>query len=156
MPGRIKNELKLGDKTYFITKLTDLDMQELDLYVKKQFVQSVYDTLPESLSAEERQFAIQQAQITAAGLTFMSGQGVKIMASVPGMTRLTWQLLHKEHPDLTIEELHDVLLDPANIEKVNASFAEVHHTGKKLKRDWHNEDKKRQRKKERQNRRRKN
>ena len=135
MPGKLKSAIKLNGKTYFASKLTDLDIQELDIFVRQSFMESVYSTLPKNLPSEDRDQAIAIAQVTCARMTFMSGEGSRIMGTIPGMTRLTWQMLHHNHPDLTVEEVHSMLTNPLNIDEANKTFREVHGVtkGKKQK-----------------------
>lgn len=148
MPGKVRTEIKLDGETYFASPLSDKDIQELDLYVRQQFMSSVYDTLPKGLDQADKDHAIQQAQITCARMTFMSGEGSRIISTVPGMTRLTWQMLHHNHPDLTIEELYKKLMSPANINAVNEKFREVNSIGtKKPKQHQPRSPKKRKRRK---------
>jgi len=133
MPGKVRTEIQLEGKTYFASPLTDKDIQELDLFVRQQFMKSVYETLPEDLPDSQKEMAVRQAQITCSRMTFMSGEGSRIISTVPGMTRLTWQMLQHNHPDLTVEDLHSMLLSPENIRKANEVFNEVNSPGKKSK-----------------------
>lgn len=153
MPGKVRTEIQLDGETYFASPLDDKDIQELDLFVQQQFMKSVYATMPEGLAGEDKDRAVALAQVTCSRMTFMSGEGARIIATVPGMTRLTWQMLHHNHPDLTVTELYAKLMNPKNIDEVNEKFREVNHLPtKKPKRNQHQPKSPKKRKKNRRSR----
>lgn len=118
----------LNGKTYQMSPLSDKDIAELDLWVQKQYMNTVYETAPADPVAREMHIRI--GLDSAATLTWMSGKGKAILTTVAGMTRLLWQTLHKQHPDLKLEDLSADIADPNNLARFNQTFDEVNNQGK--------------------------
>lgn len=108
-----------------LAPLNDKDMVELDQWIRSFFLEITLKDL-EKLPDRVQDRYIAQAQKQALGLTFMSGDGAKLMATVDGMTRLIWQMAKKENPKLTLPELRQRMLNPENIEAANRAFSLTH------------------------------
>lgn len=114
--------LKFVDGTeYRMSPLSDKDIEELDSWVQSEFLATARKAA-EGASEEEYERLMRVAMQEAMGLTWMSGPGAKRMATVYGMTRLCWQSVKRNHPDVTFDELRTKLFDPANIRRLREEF----------------------------------
>ena len=124
-------ELKFADgTTYTMSRLSDLDIAELDTWVQQYYLCMVRASL-EDVSNEEKERVERLATLTALSLTWMSGPGASLLASVRGMTRMVWQTVKKVHPDVTEDELRSHMLSPENIGRAQALFHELNVEDKK-------------------------
>jgi len=116
--------------TFQMSPLTDRDIAELDLWVQARIVQIARASL-NGEPAEIREETLRLAMQTAAGASWMTGMGARIMATVPGMTRLVWQSIKRSHPEITEEEVGQHLFSPENIEHARETFDKLNLEGKK-------------------------
>lgn len=110
--------------TYQMSPLSDKDIAELDAWVQSRIICMARESLPEGATQSERDETLRVAMQTASSITWMSGQGAKLLATVPGWTRLVWQTIKRNHPDVTEEELSEHMFSPENIREVNRVFTE--------------------------------
>jgi hypothetical protein len=104
-----KFPLKLDGVEYLMTPLDDKDIDELDNWLRSTTIQVAMEAckdFPES----ERRLVVSEAIKQARGMSFMSADGQKAMASVAGISRLAWQSLKKTHPELTPEIIQKKLM----------------------------------------------
>ena len=115
----------IGEVTLTATSLTDRDIDHLDEWLKVQYLKAVRRSLreEEDITEIERDREMAQAHKTAAGLTWMSGEGAAQMASPRGLAKL----LHTHCKDCTetVEELRTLLFHPENIHRVNEIVASL-------------------------------
>jgi hypothetical protein len=111
--------------------VTDKDISELDEWVQARYIRIARDSLPSDASPEEREETIRIAMLQAQSLTWLSGHGAKMIATVAGMTRLVWQSIRREHPDVTEEDLREHMFSPENIEAANIAFKKLNSPSKK-------------------------
>jgi hypothetical protein len=69
---------------------------------------------------------------TAQNLTWLSGAGSQVMFSVEGMTRLTWQAIKRNHPNVTESEIAAQLFSAENVDAARVQFENL-NTRKKTK-----------------------
>jgi len=117
--------LRLGDTEYQMSRLTDLDISELDEWVQARFVENARASLKGETDEVVRKETLSIAMETSLGVTWLSGVGASMMATPLGMTRLVWQCIKKKHPDTTMTELSKDMFDPENIERARATFAKL-------------------------------
>lgn len=115
-------ESRVEERTFNLTPMSDRDMTELDNWLQAEYVRLARASLPDFCTPEERQETIQMAISKAMTLTFLSGEGAKIMGTVQGMARLIWTNLKRHHPDVSFEELKSYMYDPANIKEANETW----------------------------------
>lgn len=102
--------------------LSDVDIAEMDIWVQTRYITMARRAAKE-LDAEERREEIDIAQRRAAMLTAFSGEGARLIGgTVEGMTRLCWQMVHTNHPDITEERLRHLLLNPMNLQMASQVF----------------------------------
>jgi len=114
--------LHLGKHKFAASRLSDTDITELDIWVRNQYIHTVKSSFTPQTTQREREESLDIAFRTAATLSAFTGTGARILATVEGMTRLIWQTIKTNHPHVSEETLHQLLLDPENIEECNRVF----------------------------------
>lgn len=117
-----KVPLKLGEITLQISPMTDRDIAELDEWVQWRYLQNVRDSFRPTDRPEVREMETRVAQENSLSLTWLSGRGARIIATLAGMSRIVWQACHRNHPDMTEEKIRTLLIDKANLDAANAAF----------------------------------
>jgi len=117
----------LSGRTLQFSPLSDKDIAELDRYIQARYIQLARESLPASATEQERKETLSLAMTAAAGLTWMSGVGQRMMATVEGMARLCWQSVKKNHDDVSLEWLTHELFDPSNLDAVKDAFKVANH-----------------------------
>lgn len=129
--------ITIGGREFQMSPLTDKDIAELDSFVQQRSIQIARDSVA-GQSDEIRRETIAIAIECALGLTWMAGRGAKILATVPGMARLLWQSVKRNHPEITVDELQELMLERNNIETVTDTFKKLNNSaeaqGKKVPR----------------------
>lgn len=110
---------------YLMSPLQDRDIVELDNWVRMRYMQLVRESLrkDEHATEEEKEREIKIAQREMQAMTWMSGQGARIMGTVEGMVRMVWTSARKNHPELKPEHLQSLMLSERNILEANQAFA---------------------------------
>jgi len=91
-----------------IYPLTERDYNEIDAWIKHQYMENVVSACG-MLPREEREQLMKVALEEAAALTFQHGQGNKILlSSTFGVSRLAYQLI-RQGTSMTFDEFHKVL-----------------------------------------------
>jgi len=114
--------LEIGDHEYQASPLTDKDISELDAWIQADYVKVARASLDENSTKAEREETLAIAMRQAAGLSWMSGTGAKMIATVKGMARLTWQMIHRNHPKVTVAQLQSELFNPENLANAKRIF----------------------------------
>lgn len=109
---------------YQMSPLSDKDIAELDAWVQSRIICMARESLPVDATKIERDETLSIAIRIASSTTWMSGQGAKLLATVPGWTRLVWQTIKRNHPNVTEEELSEHMFSPENVREVNRVFTE--------------------------------
>lgn len=110
---------------YTASPLNDADIVELDHWLQEQFIARVRGSLPEDVSDDDYDRAMRLAYKEAAHLTFMSGQGATLMASVDGISRVLWHQLKKRSPKLTHEQVRKMCTNPVTAKKAAEAFQKL-------------------------------
>jgi hypothetical protein len=147
--------ITLGDKTFRMSPLSDVDIGELDQWLQARIVRIARNSLPEDADPALRAETIGAALDKAATMTWMSPKGAEMMATLDGMAQLIWQGCHRNHPGLTPEDVRAVLLNPTDIELARATFERLNiqedssedKARKKKRRKQRERDRKRNRRK---------
>jgi hypothetical protein len=116
--------IKLGDKLFDVSPLSDKDIAELDAYVRHVHIQTAIDAAKgqdDRIADKVINFAVMQAS----AITFMSPQGAAIIKSQDGVARILWHGLKHKHPDLTHEQVRALMYDPLTIREANRVFKEL-------------------------------
>ncbi len=107
--------VRLGGVEYKMSPLTDQDIAYLDGWVRKKHVEVARSTLPEDATEEQKDRTERIALAQASAMSFMSGQGVHIIAGIDGWSQIMWCGLHRNHPELTVERIAELLIDPKTL-----------------------------------------
>jgi hypothetical protein len=100
----------LDGKEYRFAPITLIDIEELDNWVRKEYMTRVFNAIPEGVTKADRDHAMEIAQAKAVNLTWLSGQGAVFIASHRGMLKVAQLGLSKNHPELTEERLREILV----------------------------------------------
>lgn len=106
---------------FMMSPLSDKDLSELTDFVQEYYLRMARRSAKNETS-EERDRIERIAQREAVTLTWTSGIGAKLIASVDGMARLVWQSVKKLHPDVSVTQLRAYMFSAENIREVNRLF----------------------------------
>ena len=121
---------KTGERKEFrMSPLVDKDIAEIDEWLQARVIENACNAAA-NLSPEDAKEIKQIAVQESVTISFLSAQGAKILATVPGMARIAWQSLHKNHPEISVDELAMMLLNPKNVNNLNERFTRL-NTGRK-------------------------
>ncbi len=128
-------EIRIGDKTYQMSPLSDKDIGELDNWIRVRVVRLARQSLIGGETSAERRETMQAAFEYATSLTWLD-KGAEEMATLEGAARLLWQVLKKNHPELEVQDLEVAIVDGTiNIDESMDTFDLLHgtvdNTGKK-------------------------
>lgn len=116
--------LTLGDREFRMSQLNDRDISELDEWVQDRIVAvAERSIMRQKLTPSEVERRLAIAYSAAAGATWMSGDGARMIATVDGIARLLWQSIHHNHPDVSYEDLRRLVYEERNsIPRIKAKF----------------------------------
>jgi hypothetical protein len=97
----------LGGKEYSLRPLTYGDIEELDNWVRAQYMERVIGSLPKDTSPDDREVAWRIAQATVVELTWLSGLGAKFIATPKGFMKIASLTVQ----DLGEKELTEILMN---------------------------------------------
>jgi len=100
--------------------LTDADMAALDQWLRSRMIQVARESLPQSATQAERDEVIGLAMRQAMGMTWMSGEGAKMMGTPDGIAAVVRQSCHDQA--VSHEDLRRRLFDPNEVEHVVRTF----------------------------------
>ncbi len=124
-------ELRLGDRTFRMSPLTERDIAELDHWLQSRVIRIARESLPPAASEEDRRLTLDVALSRAASLSWMSPEGARLMATLDGMAQLVWQGVKTNHPGIAPAEIRELLLDAANLEESLGAFDRLNNAKKK-------------------------
>ena len=123
--------LRMGGEELRCSPLTDRDMCELDKWLQHRIIQMARDSLSAGATELERADTMDAAVRQASTASWLSPSGAKLMANPDGMSRIIWQMAHRNHPGLTHERVREMMMaDPrSNIEEANRLFEKLNTAG---------------------------
>lgn len=117
--------ITLNGTEYRFSPLTFNDIEELDNWVRHEYMRRVIHVIPVDASKADKEMAMGIAQSRVVELTWLSGTGAKLIASVKGMTKIAQLSLQKRHPELTDDKMREILLtDPEAFTKMSEALRE--------------------------------
>lgn len=119
------SEIRLGGLILRMKPFTDSDISELDNWLRALVIRTARESLPDDASQEDRLTTIEAATRAAMGMSWMSGQGARMMATLDGLAQLVWQSVHHHHPTVTPADIRKELLDPDTIEEARLTLKRV-------------------------------
>lgn len=121
-----RRELRFpSGKTLWMSPLTDRDIEELDNWVQARYIDNARKSLSKDATAQEREETLRVAMDGALVLSWLSGLGAKLLATVPGMAMLAFQSCRANHPGLTYEEVRQEMLSPESVRAVESTFNQL-------------------------------
>jgi len=131
-------EIRLGNRTFRMSPLTGADIAELDNWLCAYVIRGVMQGIPENASEADRRMMMDVAISRTIGLTWFSGEGARLMSTVPGWAQITWQGVKTNHPDVTPDMLCDLLFDPSSLREAQAAFEIINCCGRAKKNETQN------------------
>lgn len=117
--------IQIGGQEYLMSPLTDQDISEIDEWLRARVIRAAMQAIPGNAEAGARDAALAQAMKVAMTISWVSGDGPKMMSSVDGIARILWQSLKHRHPKVVYEELRAQMFDAANVAEFNRGFKQV-------------------------------
>lgn len=115
----------LGGREYRFSPLTLEDIEELDNWVRAQYMRRVLGAVPKDADRADKELAMTIAQRTCVNLTWLSGQGAAMIASHAGAVKIAQLALAKRHPELTEDGLKGIMRsDPEAISSITQALQE--------------------------------
>ena len=116
-------ELEIGALKLRMRPLNDLDMAELDEWVRARYIANADRAARmESLPREQWRELVGLAMDRAMSMTWTAPPGSGLMATIEGMCRLAWQCCRDVTPGLTYEALRKEMMDPLNLSMFHERF----------------------------------
>lgn len=117
--------VNLDGTEYRFSPLTYSDIEELDNWVRHEYMRRVFSAIPKDAERADKELAMKIAQDKVADMTWLSGTGAKMISSVPGMLKIAQLSLQKRNPELTSEKLKQLILrDGEAFSKLSAALKE--------------------------------
>jgi hypothetical protein len=108
-----------------MSPLTDKDIAELDNWLQSRVVEIAVRAIPQNAPAALREELLTIALKHATSMSWMTGEGAKQMGTIDGVSRVLWQSLKKEHPDITHDAVRSMMLDPRTIQYALVKFKDL-------------------------------
>lgn len=125
--------IMLAGKEYQMAPLSDLDIAELDQWLKAKVIQTAIDAVPPDASEQTRQAILDSANRVALELSWMSPEGAKQMRTLDGMARLVWQSIKRQHPETTHIDIRKALTDARTVNEAVSAFDSLNQAGESSK-----------------------
>jgi len=125
MPGETGGPIpiRLGGREFLFSPLTDKDYDTVNEYIRSAIIKTASDyVFSVEMDDRLRSTIITNAVTSAAGESFITPPGMRILGTIDGMAFLTWVSIRKENPEITPLELSRLLSDPSNLAQVNIAF----------------------------------
>ena len=117
--------ITLNGTEYRFSPLTFNDIEELDNWVRHEYMRRVLSAMPEDATKADKEMAFSIAQARVVDITWLSGAGAKLIASVKGMVKIAQLSLQKRNPELTSDRLREIILaDPEAFSKMSEALRE--------------------------------
>ncbi len=126
-------DLKFGDKVLTMSPFDDKDIVELDQWLRSHVINMARQSIPDDADQEYKELLLKVAIDKATSLSWMSGEGAKLMATLEGMARLLYQGVKHNHPDETFESVRRFINSPDALSQVNEAFTELNSLPKSKK-----------------------
>lgn len=118
---------------YRMSPLTDEDMDELTTWCQSRVINIAERSLPPDASKERREEMLTLAIREASRITWMTGEGARMMATIDGLAELMVISIRKNHPGVSREAIKSQLKKPGNIAKFNALWRTANNVPAKPK-----------------------
>lgn len=103
--------VELGGKNYRLTPLRDRDWGEFEKWLQDRHYAAARRNL-QGLNAEAQRDLMRHAHDRATAIVFTDNESAKMMGTYEGACFITYLSLRHEHPEITEDEVADLLFDP--------------------------------------------
>lgn len=103
--------VQLGEKTYLVSPLRDMDYGILEKFAQDKYMDLAIRNADKVTDSEAKARLIERAFDTAAKVTFTSPEGMRQLVTTGGMIMVVWCSLRKEHPELSIDDVGELLIE---------------------------------------------
>lgn len=107
----------IDSKQYLFTPFSRRDFGMFENWVQGRYIE-VYTANLKKAPEDHRRGLLEQAYAHAATLTIASPEATKLMISMDGAIQLAWISLRHEHPDITIDEVSDLMFDDEKRDRI--------------------------------------
>ena len=107
----------IDSKQYLFTPFSRRDFGMFENWVQGRYIE-VYTANLKKAPEELQRGLLEQAYANAATLTIASPEATKLMISMDGAIQLAWISLRHEHPDITIDEVSDLMFDDEKRDRI--------------------------------------
>jgi len=111
-----------NDVVYNTSPMTDRDIAEIDEWLQCRVNELAMKACRNCADASERREMLTAAALSAGSVSCTTAEGARMLATIDGWARLTWQAIHRNHPNVSPDDLRKLMTNPANIEKADANF----------------------------------
>jgi hypothetical protein len=105
--------------------MSDADIQEMNNWLRSEVIRIARENIPKNATQSERDEMLQAGIIAASGVSVTKLAGQRMLASIEGWARLVWQMCHRNHPDVTVEQFRAMMTDPANMREASRVFEDL-------------------------------
>ena len=103
--------LHFDGREYRMSPVTDADMGEIERWVQSHILRVARESLDDDTPESDRRIVIDSAMQKSAMVNLATPDSIMQMNSLQGLTRLYWLGLRKNHPDITIREVEQLMGD---------------------------------------------
>lgn len=118
----VRHPITLGGKTFDVSPLNDNAHESLDLWLRDQYYQRAAGIVEKFSDKALQEMALKVAYKEALSLTWMSGEGSKLISTIEGMARILWEGIRINHPEVTYEEIKECMRNPETIRTADRIF----------------------------------
>lgn len=123
----------IGDRHFTLTPLRLVDIDELDNWLKKKYFESARAALTPDMTADERKELLSLALDRASQMSFISGNGAKMFATIDGIAQLFYVSAKIAEPAVTYDECVTALMDPSALEEFDVLFAKMNQADNRVR-----------------------
>ncbi len=115
---------QMGGQEFRARPLSDRAIEDINEWLRTEFVRSSRRRLKSvGGSAGEYERDMSAVLVAAETLDWRGGRGSALMSKPSGFSRIVWEMLRPEHPDLTQAQVLELLQgDPDAVEAANEAF----------------------------------
>lgn len=126
-PVRVKHLVGevMKEDTFLFSPLVDEDYGTLDMWLQGKYVENAVNGMPKGISDERFYKLYASALRSSLKVTFISKDGISLLATLHGMAFVSWLSMRKNHPEITEDFCLSMLLIEGNLREVNKAFGKV-------------------------------
>ena len=123
--------VQLGGKTYLLRPLNIKQEGELTHYLQSLVMQAAVSGLQYVSDEDERDRLYAKAAAHAAGVTWMTEEGQRLLSSIEGASYFIWVAMREDQPEMTLEAVDALIRKEGAMQSVNTALSIQQGTSKK-------------------------